>query len=674
MNGARHGAVRRLVAPLVLVAFAHGSAAARSYWYTGTLTSRVQVELRQEFDLSRGTGDFEMRLGKYVDFDGPVNQQRIESYRVDCDRPPDRTRTEKDPHGNEFPRLVWSKPPPRLTCTVSFVAKLTTNLEPLGKIEEKPLASLAARGKGRYFEETDLVTSDESEIRDLAKRIRDGSRGQIDAIIAVLNFVVDHIEYVAQPKSYSAIEALESGRGNCQNYAHLAAALLHDLGIEARIVNGLSLTQPWRLPLPSGSLTLDGAQQRHAWLEVNVPELGWLAFDPQATQFFISPHLVRQAAGFDSHELVERFSARGARPQLSEKIEAKFLEETNTLELHVEGPAPKNFVVGGLVPPALASGTRVVSDEPPRPRPLLVRDQSQDQKPTPAVPPTIESLGTPAPAKSKPSPAPPPVPLPSVPAVTPVPAPIPPSVGPSSTPIAANPPSPSPVVSVPAPATPSPAPPVPERPFAPPAPLPTPTPSAAPPVPAPPPPAPPVEPVYDELIELGLLDLSEDAYQYVTSKEVFAQRFETPGPIQLWDVSFALQKFGGEPTGELWVALLDDVDGMPREPARAESLHLKLGEIPQGVDFQWVSFSFRHLAGRGRLPKGRYWLALRYTPDAIVNWHARIGNPYLDPDDTRSRAAAGGPWNNILNLDFNFLVTGLAPSAAPARVSSGGTP
>ena len=85
-----------------------------------------------------------------------------------------------------------------------------------------------------------------------------------------------------------------------------------------------------------------------------------------------------------------------------------------------------------------------------------------------------------------------------------------------------------------------------------------------------------------------------------------------------------------------------------------------------------MSFSFRHLAERGKLPPGRYWLALHYTPDVIVNWHARIGNPYLDPDDTRSRAVRGGPWNNILNIDFNFLVTGLVPSAKPAQSPVGG--
>lgn len=165
--------------------------------------------------------------------------------------------------------------------------------------------------------------------------------------------------------------------------------------------------------------------------------------------------------------------------------------------------------------------------------------------------------------------------------------------------------------------------------------------------------------MFDELAEIGLLDLSEQAYEYVTSKEVYAQRFEIRRPLRLWEAELALQKFGGEKGGALWVEILDDAGGLPTERARLTSARVPLGEVPLGKDFAWVPFSFRALGESATLAPGRYWLALRYTPDAIVNWHCRIGNPYLDPDDTRSRPLAGGPWSNLLHIDFNFLVTGL---------------
>jgi len=70
-------------------------------------------------------------------------------------------------------------------------------------------------------------------------------------------------------------EVLESRRGVCQDFAHLAIGCLRSLGLAARYVSGYLETRP-----PPGQPRLVGADASHAWLAVYLPGLGWTEFDP----------------------------------------------------------------------------------------------------------------------------------------------------------------------------------------------------------------------------------------------------------------------------------------------------------------------------------------------------------------------------------------------------------
>jgi len=100
-----------------------------------------------------------------------------------------------------------------------------------------------------------------------------------------------------------ALEALESRRGVCQDFAHILLACLRSLGLPARYVSGYLLTQP-----PPGQPRLVGSDASHAWASVYVPELashacqGWLDLDPTNNRCGLaSPGLdyVRLAVGRD---------------------------------------------------------------------------------------------------------------------------------------------------------------------------------------------------------------------------------------------------------------------------------------------------------------------------------------------------------------------------------------
>ncbi|MDZ7825534.1 MAG: transglutaminase family protein [Gammaproteobacteria bacterium] len=64
-------------------------------------------------------------------------------------------------------------------------------------------------------------------------------------------------------------------RGVCQDFAHLAIAMLRSLGLAAGYVSGYLETLP-----PPGQPKLVGADASHAWFSLHVPELGWIEFDP----------------------------------------------------------------------------------------------------------------------------------------------------------------------------------------------------------------------------------------------------------------------------------------------------------------------------------------------------------------------------------------------------------
>jgi transglutaminase-like putative cysteine protease len=82
-------------------------------------------------------------------------------------------------------------------------------------------------------------------------------------------------------------EVVRVGRGVCQDMAHLMIAIARRRGVAARYVSG------W-LHLPG----LEGPGESHAWVEMAIPGLGWVEFDPTHPEP-AHEHYVRLAAGRD---------------------------------------------------------------------------------------------------------------------------------------------------------------------------------------------------------------------------------------------------------------------------------------------------------------------------------------------------------------------------------------
>lgn len=69
--------------------------------------------------------------------------------------------------------------------------------------------------------------------------------------------------------------AFEQRKGVCQDFAHVALAVLRAKGLPARYVSGYIRTFP-----PPGQPRLVGADASHAWFAVWDPAVGWVDFDP----------------------------------------------------------------------------------------------------------------------------------------------------------------------------------------------------------------------------------------------------------------------------------------------------------------------------------------------------------------------------------------------------------
>lgn len=113
---------------------------------------------------------------------------------------------------------------------------------------------------------------------------------RIDRLHELMQVIGERVKYEvgATNAHTSAAEALDDGRGVCQDHAHVFISAARLMGIPARYVSGYFVT---------GGESASEAQ--HAWAETFVDGLGWLGFDP-ANQLCPTDRYVRLACGLDA--------------------------------------------------------------------------------------------------------------------------------------------------------------------------------------------------------------------------------------------------------------------------------------------------------------------------------------------------------------------------------------
>lgn len=568
----------------------------------GGMAGRISLEVTERYDPVPGTNWITLRTYRTPTFGSATWHQSVVQEDVSYSIRPSRADVAPDEGGNLVLNERWDRP----GAPIQIVRRLTVdNRSSLAPVESRavfppgPVSAEAAR----FLASTAMVQKDDVRIRDLARRLTAGARTAREAVSAILNHVVDHLEYQYEPPAHDALFALDRRLANCQGYSHLSMALLRAAGIPARSTVGISLSKGWRVQHGTGTVTFKMGQGRHAWIEVFYPDIGWIPYDPQTSHLFVSIYHVRQAVGLDARETLGSITASPKLPGMHESIQGDGSQELFTLSTVRLAPVPRNYIVTAEVVDRVAA----LPAPPPPPPPSGVRPPVVTP-PVPPSPPVVKP-----PAVTPPVPAPPPVTRPPV-------AP-PPGLprreelrrlvefGNLDFPAALRIFGPSEAADV------------------------------------------------AGAVQARRTYIVETA-EYATGTEEFAQAFVVVEPLVLSEISLALQKFGGA-SGEIWLELHDDAGRKPGARL-AESRRLPVAGLVERGGYRWVIFAVASRDGGLLLGPGRYWIVFRSRGDGIFNWYFSLGKSAGDPDDSRSRPRRVSDWNNLLNYRFNFRISGLA--------------
>ena len=301
-------------------------------------------------------------------FESPTFRQTVGAVDLHSRPEAETRRRETDENGNRVLELHWSSPGQPVVAELSFKVQTAVRLDGLVTDAPFPPAPLPEAVR-RYLQFTEQIPAEDPEVAALSRKLTDGARTQFDAVQQVLTWLLDHLRYVLTPEATDALYSLRTGKGNCQNYSHLAAALMRAAGIPVRIVNGYTLKKPYDIQIGGEILTMKMAQGRHSWIEVFFPDLGWVPFDPQGSELFVSNRFLRVEVGIDNAETVRdgllrwtQVKGAAGRPEFVEEIDAQFDTDTISVAADRTDYGPKEIL---LCPRLEAAFTKVQRPAPP---------------------------------------------------------------------------------------------------------------------------------------------------------------------------------------------------------------------------------------------------------------------------------------------------------------------
>jgi transglutaminase-like putative cysteine protease len=339
-----------------------------NYLLDGKQESEIAYRMVQQVTSSPDVTKLWLNYVVPVSYDSPTYSQTINDINLVFSPEPISQQEVIDKRGNRLIEAVWELPVPPITVTISFSAENKVKLEKLTSNAPFPVRGYSEE-IGQYLESTEQVKSSSEQIREKALELTAGATTEYDAVQRIFSWVVDHMQYVLTPQHYDADYSFLSGKGNCQNYSHLAAALMRASGIPVRIVNGITLDRPYDIELEDFYHIRKMGQGRHSWIEVFFPDLGWVPFDPQATEFFVSNRFIRVETGIDNRETKDgriRWTytpGKETDTEFRENIEADFIEDTVQIKGTRADYGPRSYLYS---PRIEASFTRV-----PIPPPLM---------------------------------------------------------------------------------------------------------------------------------------------------------------------------------------------------------------------------------------------------------------------------------------------------------------
>lgn len=212
--------------------------------------------------------------------------QRVESHSIAVTPEPGVLDEHTDLFGNHSHYLEIDTPHTELVVTKSSTVAVdhpAIDVEALDRWTVARAADAAFHDEGLDPLERAILTKP-SDLVDLGPEVRAYAAGLVapgrplgEAVVDVTRAIHRDFAYRKGATSVSTTlpELLASRSGVCQDFAHLAVAVLRSAGLPARYVSGYLETSP-----PPGQAKLAGSDATHAWASVHVPGAGWIDLDP----------------------------------------------------------------------------------------------------------------------------------------------------------------------------------------------------------------------------------------------------------------------------------------------------------------------------------------------------------------------------------------------------------
>lgn len=191
--------------------------------------------------------------------------QNVIDWRIDVDRNA-RLRPGRDGFGNDMTMLYIDGPTSAVSLTVTGEV-LTENRVGMITGTAEPLPAI-------LFARTTRLTAPSEAIRALAAEVVAEGGGPLDQahrLMAMLHRRLRFEQGRREPRE--AGKAFAEGSGNAADFAHIHIVAARLLGMPARFVSGHVLRP---------SCQHEWHEAAHAWVEVHVPDYGWIAFDSTA--------------------------------------------------------------------------------------------------------------------------------------------------------------------------------------------------------------------------------------------------------------------------------------------------------------------------------------------------------------------------------------------------------
>jgi len=328
-----------------------------NYLLNGGQESLIKYRMVQKIEPTSETVTVNLSFVEPQSFSSATYSQLISGFGITTNLPPQKTKQWRDVHGNAITKYTWEKPKKTFEIEVSYMAVNKVNFKPIETSAPFPLKDIPS-DITKYLGGSDFIQINDAQIIAKAKELTHGAKTEFDAIQKILTWIVDHMRYVLTPKNYDAVFSYQTGRGNCQNYSHLAAAIMRSSGIPVRVINGVTLKKPYDIIVGNRTMTLNMAEGRHSWIEVYFPDLGWMPFDPQQTELFVSNRFIRVEVGFDNDDtendgMIHWTRQKGSTKMLSfqEIYDANFAEDNVSISGERQTYGPAKML---LLPPVVA--------------------------------------------------------------------------------------------------------------------------------------------------------------------------------------------------------------------------------------------------------------------------------------------------------------------------------